>query len=182
MSGGETIVLLVVGLIVLFVIITVVKSVMIVPQASVAIVERLGRYKGTKEAGLAFLVPFVDKVRQRVDMREQVVTFPPQSVITQDNLTVHVDTVVYYKVIEPRDALYGVANFIDGVQNVTTTTLRNVVGGLSLEQTLTSREQINTALRGELDDATGRWASGSTGWRSRPSTRRRPSRTPWNGR
>ncbi|WP_185061366.1 SPFH domain-containing protein [Pseudonocardia eucalypti] len=130
---------------------------MIVPQASVAIVERLGRYKGTKEAGLAFLVPFVDKVRQRVDMREQVVTFPPQSVITQDNLTVHVDTVVYYKVIEPRDALYGVANFIDGVQNVTTTTLRNVVGGLSLEQTLTSREQINTALRGELDDATGRW-------------------------
>ena len=122
-----------------------------------SIVERLGRYKATKEAGLAVLVPFVDRVREQVDMREQVVTFPPQSVITQDNLTVHVDTVVYYKVIDPKSALYGVANFIDGVQNVTTTTLRNVVGGLSLEQTLTSREQINTALRGELDEATHRW-------------------------
>ncbi|HEY2207489.1 MAG TPA: SPFH domain-containing protein [Pseudonocardia sp.] len=153
----NAIALLVVALVVLFVIVTVVKSVLIIPQASVAIVERLGRYKATKEAGLAFLFPFVDKVRQRVDIREQVVTFPPQSVITQDNLTVHVDTVVYYKVIDPKSALYGVANFIDGVQNVTTTTLRNVVGGLSLEQTLTSREQINTALRGELDDATGRW-------------------------
>jgi regulator of protease activity HflC (stomatin/prohibitin superfamily) len=149
--------LVVVAIIVLLVIIIVVKSVQIIPQASVAIVERLGRYKATKEAGLAFLMPFVDKVRQRVDMREQVVTFPPQSVITQDNLTVHVDTVVYYKVIDPKSALYGVANFIDGVQNVTTTTLRNVVGGLSLEQTLTSREQINTALRGELDEATHRW-------------------------
>jgi regulator of protease activity HflC (stomatin/prohibitin superfamily) len=153
----NSVALLAIGLVVLLVIVTVVKSVIIIPQASVAIVERLGRYKATKDAGLAFLVPFIDKVRQRVDMREQVVTFPPQSVITQDNLTVHVDTVVYYKVIEPKSALYGVANFIDGVQNVTTTTLRNVVGGLSLEQTLTSREQINTALRGELDEATGRW-------------------------
>jgi regulator of protease activity HflC (stomatin/prohibitin superfamily) len=153
--GGAVLVLFVIF--VLVVIVTVVKSVLIVPQASVAIVERLGRYKGTKEAGLTFLVPFMDKVRQRVDMREQVVTFPPQSVITQDNLTVHVDTVVYYTVIDPKSALYGVANFIDGVQNVTTTTLRNVVGGLSLEQSLTSREQINTALRGELDEATHRW-------------------------
>ncbi len=150
-------VLVLIALFVLFVIVTLLRSVLIVPQASVAIVERLGRYKATKEAGLVILVPFVDKVRQRVDMREQVVTFPPQSVITQDNLTVHVDTVVYYKVIDPKSALYGVANFIDGVQNVTTTTLRNVVGGLSLEQTLTSREQINTALRGELDEATHRW-------------------------
>ncbi|WP_211261238.1 SPFH domain-containing protein [Pseudonocardia acaciae] len=157
MVEGNLIVLVVVALIVLFVIITVVKSVQIIPQASVAIVERLGRYKATKDAGLAFLVPFIDKVRQRVDMREQVVSFPPQSVITQDNLTVHVDTVVYYKVIDPKNALYGVANFIDGVQNVTTTTLRNVVGGLSLEQTLTSRDKINTALRGELDEATHRW-------------------------
>jgi regulator of protease activity HflC (stomatin/prohibitin superfamily) len=131
--------------------------VQIIPQASVAIVERLGRYKGTKEAGLAFLVPFVDKVRQRVDLREQVVTFPPQSVITQDNLTVHVDTVVYYKVIDPKSALYGVESYILGVQNVTTTTLRNVVGGMSLEGTLTSRGQINSVLRGELDEATGRW-------------------------
>ncbi|MGQ0479837.1 MAG: SPFH domain-containing protein [Pseudonocardia sp.] len=153
----ESVALLVVGLFVLLVIVVVVKSVRIVPQASVAIVERLGRYKATKEAGLAILVPFVDKVRQQVDMREQVESFPPQSVITQDNLTVHVDTVVYYKVIDPKSALYGVANFLDGVQNVTTTTLRNVVGGLSLEQTLTSRDKINTALRGELDEATHRW-------------------------
>jgi regulator of protease activity HflC (stomatin/prohibitin superfamily) len=153
--GG--VVLLLVAVFVLFVMVAVIRSVLIVPQASVAIVERLGRYKGTKEAGLTFLMPFVDKVRQRVDMREQVVTFPPQSVITQDNLTVHVDTVVYYTVIDPKSALYGVANFMDGVQNVTTTTLRNVVGGLSLEQSLTSREQINTALRGELDEATHRW-------------------------
>jgi regulator of protease activity HflC (stomatin/prohibitin superfamily) len=153
----NSIALLVVGLIALLVIITVVKSVQIIPQASVAIVERLGRYKSTKEAGLAFLVPFVDKVRQRVDLREQVVTFPPQSVITQDNLTVHVDTVVYYKVIDPKSALYGVESYILGVQNVTTTTLRNVVGGMSLEGTLTSRGQINSVLRGELDEATGRW-------------------------
>jgi regulator of protease activity HflC (stomatin/prohibitin superfamily) len=156
-EAGGAVVLVLVCLVVLFVIVTLVKSVRIVPQAQVAIVERLGRYKATREAGLAFLVPFVDRVRQQVDMREQVVTFPPQSVITSDNLTVHVDTVVYYKVIDPKSALYGVANFLDGVQNVTTTTLRNVVGGLSLEQTLTSREQINTALRGELDEATHRW-------------------------
>jgi regulator of protease activity HflC (stomatin/prohibitin superfamily) len=153
----NSIALLVAGLIALLVIVTIVKSVQIIPQASVAIVERLGRYKSTKEAGLAFLVPFVDKVRQRVDLREQVVTFPPQSVITQDNLTVHVDTVVYYKVIDPKSALYGVESYILGVQNVTTTTLRNVVGGMSLEGTLTSRGQINSVLRGELDEATGRW-------------------------
>jgi regulator of protease activity HflC (stomatin/prohibitin superfamily) len=144
-------------LIALFVIVVLVRSVRIIPQASVAIVERLGRYKSTKEPGLAFLVPFVDRVRQRVDMREQVVTFPPQPVITKDNLTVHVDTVVYYVVIDPKSALYGVADFMSGVHNVTTTTLRNVVGGLSLEETLTSRSQINSVLRGELDDATGRW-------------------------
>ena len=153
----NSVLLLVAGLVVLLVIIVVVKSVQIVPQASVAIVERLGRYCGTKEAGLAFLVPFVDKVRSRVDLREQVVTFPPQSVITQDNLTVHVDTVVYYKVIDPKAALYGVESYILGVQNVTTTTLRNVVGGMSLEGTLTSRGEINSVLRGELDEATGRW-------------------------
>ena len=157
MPVGNTVVGLLAVLVVLFVIVVIVRSVRIIPQASVAIVERLGRYKTTKEPGLAFLVPFVDKIRQRVDTREQVVTFPPQPVITKDNLTVHVDTVVYYVVIDPKSALYGVADFISGVRNVTTTTLRNVVGGLSLEETLTSRTQINNVLRGELDDATGRW-------------------------
>ena len=153
----ESVALVLVGLFVLLVIITVVKSVLIIPQASVAIVERLGRYKATKDAGLAVLVPFVDRVRQRVDMREQVVSFPPQSVITQDNLTVHVDTVVYFKVIDPKSALYGVESYLVGVEQITTTTLRNVVGGMSLEGTLTSRDQINTVLRGELDEATHRW-------------------------
>ncbi|HEY1974372.1 MAG TPA: SPFH domain-containing protein [Pseudonocardia sp.] len=157
MPVGNSVVAVLAVLVVLFVVVVIVRSVRIIPQASVAIVERLGRYKSTKEPGLAFLVPFVDKVRQRVDMREQVVTFPPQSVITKDNLTVHVDTVVYYMVIDPKSALYGVADFISGVRNVTTTTLRNVVGGLSLEETLTSRTQINSVLRTELDEATGRW-------------------------
>jgi regulator of protease activity HflC (stomatin/prohibitin superfamily) len=157
MVTGQTGVLLLVALIVLIVIVVVVRSVQIISQGSVAIVERLGRYRATKQPGLCFLVPFVDRVRQRVDMRQQVVSFPPQPVITQDNLTVHVDTVVYYTVIDPKAALYGVADFIDAVQNVTTTTLRNVVGGMSLEQSLTSRDQINTALRGGLDEATGQW-------------------------
>ncbi|WP_084215729.1 SPFH domain-containing protein [Pseudonocardia spinosispora] len=157
MGTGGAGLLLVVALLVLLVIIMIVKSVQIIPQGSVAIVERLGRYKTTKQPGLCFLMPFVDRVRQRVDMRQQVVSFPPQPVITQDNLTVRVDTVVYYTVIDPKNALYGVANYLDGVQNVTTTTLRNVVGGMSLEQSLTSRDQINTVLRGGLDEATGQW-------------------------
>ena len=104
-----------------------------------------------------FLVPFVDKVRERIDLREQVVSFPPQPVITEDNLTVNIDTVVYFQVTDPRAAVYEIANYIDGVEQLTTTTLRNVVGGMSLEQTLTSRDEINTQLRGELDEATGRW-------------------------
>ncbi|HYH34733.1 MAG TPA: SPFH domain-containing protein, partial [Nocardioides sp.] len=137
--------------------VVVVKSVLIVPQASVAIVERLGRYKGTKEAGLTFLVPFIDKVRQRVDMREQVVTFPPQPVITEDNLTVSIDTVVYFQVNDPVSATYEIANYITAVEQLTMTTLRNIVGGMDLEQTLTSREEINTGLRGVLDEATGKW-------------------------
>jgi regulator of protease activity HflC (stomatin/prohibitin superfamily) len=157
MGGTGSIVLLVAALVVLIFIVVLVKAVQIIPQGSVAIVERLGRFKTTKQPGLCFLVPFVDRIRQRVDMRQQVVTFPPQPVITQDNLTVHVDTVVYYTVIDPKAALYGVANFIGGVENVTTTTLRNVVGGMSLEESLTSRDQINSVLRGGLDEATGQW-------------------------
>jgi len=107
--------------------------------------------------GLTFLVPFLDKVRARIDLREQVVSFPPQPVITEDNLTVSIDTVVYFQVTDSRAAVYEISNYIVGVEQLTTTTLRNVVGGMSLEQTLTSRDSINTQLRGVLDEATGRW-------------------------
>ncbi|GAA2859723.1 SPFH domain-containing protein [Pseudonocardia halophobica] len=149
--------LVVVVLIVIFVIITLAKAVQIIPQATAAVVERLGRYKTTQDPGLAFLVPFVDRIRERIDLREQVVSFPPQPVITQDNLTVNIDTVVYFRVNDPKSAVYEISNYITGVEQITTTTLRNVVGGMTLEETLTSRDQINNVLRGELDDATGRW-------------------------
>lgn len=153
----DTALLIVIAVIVLFVVVTVAKSVQIIPQATAAVVERLGRYRSTLTPGLAFLVPFVDRIRERIDLREQVVSFPPQPVITQDNLTVNIDTVVYFRVIEPKSAVYEISNYIIGVEQITTTTLRNVVGGMTLEETLTSRDQINTVLRGELDEATGRW-------------------------
>jgi regulator of protease activity HflC (stomatin/prohibitin superfamily) len=152
-----TVLLIIVALLVLLVVVSLVKAVQIIPQATAAVIERLGRYKATADPGLVFLVPFVDKVRERIDLREQVVSFPPQPVITQDNLTVNIDTVVYYQVTDPKAAVYEISDYITGVEQITTTTLRNVVGGMSLEGTLTSRDEINTVLRGELDEATGRW-------------------------
>ncbi|GAA0927205.1 SPFH domain-containing protein [Pseudonocardia zijingensis] len=152
-----TVLLIVVVLLVLLVVVSLVKAVQIIPQATAAVIERLGRYKGTADPGLAFLVPFIDKVRERIDLREQVVSFPPQPVITQDNLTVNIDTVVYFQVTDPKAAVYEISDYITGVEQITTTTLRNVVGGMTLEGTLTSRDEINTVLRGELDEATGRW-------------------------
>ncbi|MFD1529920.1 SPFH domain-containing protein [Pseudonocardia aurantiaca] len=149
--------LVIVALLVLLVVVSLVKAVQVVPQATAAVIERLGRFKGTADPGLVFLVPFIDKVRERIDLREQVVSFPPQPVITQDNLTVNIDTVVYYQVTDPKAAVYEISDYIVGVEQITTTTLRNVVGGMSLEGTLTSRDEINTVLRGELDEATGRW-------------------------
>ncbi|HET6667007.1 MAG TPA: SPFH domain-containing protein, partial [Intrasporangium sp.] len=129
----------------------------IVPQQTAQIVERLGGYNKTLTAGIHFLVPFVDKVRANIDLREQVVTFPPQPVITSDNLVVSIDTVIYYSVIDAKAAVYEIANFIQGIEQLTVTTLRNVIGSLDLEQTLTSRDQINGQLRGVLDEATGKW-------------------------
>nr|WP_091614604.1 SPFH domain-containing protein [Amycolatopsis saalfeldensis] len=149
--------IVVVALLALFVIITVVKAIMVVPQAQSAVIERLGRFRTVASPGLTFLVPFLDKVRARIDLREQVVSFPPQPVITEDNLTVNIDTVVYFQVTDSRAAVYEISNYIIGVEQLTTTTLRNVVGGMSLEETLTSRDAINTQLRGVLDEATGRW-------------------------
>ncbi|WP_142239676.1 SPFH domain-containing protein [Mycobacterium sp. ST-F2] len=138
-------------------IVVVVKSVALIPQAEAAVIERLGRYSKTVSGQLTLLLPFVDKIRARVDLRERVVSFPPQPVITEDNLTVNIDTVVYFQVTSPQAAVYQISNYIVGVEQLTTTTLRNVVGGMTLEQTLTSRDQINAQLRGVLDEATGRW-------------------------
>ena len=145
------------GVLVVFAAIVVAKSVALIPQAEAAVIERLGRYSKTVSGQLTLLLPFVDRIRARVDLRERVVSFPPQPVITEDNLTVNIDTVVYFQVTNPQAAVYQISNYIVGVEQLTTTTLRNVVGGMTLEQTLTSRDQINGQLRGVLDEATGRW-------------------------
>src|SRR5204862_6693384 len=133
------------------------RSIRIVPQATAGIVERFGRYHRTLDAGLNMVTPFVDRLRPLIDLREQAVSFPPQPVITEDNLVVSIDTVVYFQVTDARAATYEIANYIQAVEQLTTTTLRNVVGGLNLEEALTSRDQINGQLRGVLDEATGKW-------------------------
>ncbi len=153
----NTLLVIVALLLVALVVTAIVRAVQIIPQATAAVVERLGRFKAVEEPGLVFLVPFVDKIRERIDLREQVRSFPPQPVITKDNLTVNIDTVVYYQVTEPKSAVYEIADYINGVEQTTTTTLRNVVGGMSLEETLTARDEINSQLRGELDKVTGGW-------------------------
>lgn len=143
-------------LITIFVVVLV-RSIRIIPQASAGLVERLGRYHRTLDAGLALIIPFIDRLRPLVDLRERVVSFPPQPVITSDNLVVEIDTVVYFQVTNPKSAVYEIENFIMGIEQITITTLRNVVGGIDLEQALTSRDSINNALRGVLDEATGKW-------------------------
>lgn len=156
--GPVEIVLIIAAIILaIFVISAIARSIQIVPQAETRVVERLGRYKKTMHAGMHLLVPFIDKVRQRVDMREQVVSFPPQSVITSDNLNVEIDTVIYFQVTDAKSAVYEIANYIVGMQQLTVTTIRNVIGTMDLEQTLTSRDQINGQLRAVLDEATGKW-------------------------
>ena len=149
--------LIALAVIVAFVAVLMAKSISIVPQAEAAVIERLGRYTRTVSGQLTFLVPFVDRIRAKVDLRERVVSFPPQPVITKDNLTVSIDTVVYFQVTNPQSAVYEINNYIVGVEQLTTTTLRNVVGGMTLEETLTSRDSINGQLRVVLDEATGRW-------------------------
>jgi regulator of protease activity HflC (stomatin/prohibitin superfamily) len=151
------VVLVLIALLLLFVVVLLAKTVRIVPQARAAIVERFGKYKGTLPAGLNIVVPFVDKVRYLIDLREQVVSFPPQPVITEDNLVVSIDTVIYFQVTDPVAATYEIANYIQAVEQLTMTTLRNIVGGMDLEETLTSRDAINSRLRGVLDEATGKW-------------------------
>src|SRR5512132_1155792 len=148
------IVLLVVAALVLL---TLARTIRIIPQARAGVVERLGRYSRTLTPGLTVVVPFVDRVLPLIDLREQVVSFPPQPVITSDNLVVSIDTVIYFQVTDPKSATYEIANYIQGIEQLTVTTLRNVIGGMQLEETLTSRDQINGQLRGVLDEATGKW-------------------------
>ncbi|WP_129838860.1 SPFH domain-containing protein [Streptomyces sp. RFCAC02] len=152
---GPIIIVLVV--LVVLVVIALVQTIQVIQQASAAIVERFGRYTRTLNAGLNIVVPFIDRIRNRIDLREQVVPFPPQQVITQDSLVVNIDTVIYYQVTDARAATYEVSNYIQAIEQLTVTTLRNIIGGMDLERTLTSREEINAALRGVLDEATGKW-------------------------
>jgi regulator of protease activity HflC (stomatin/prohibitin superfamily) len=149
--------LLIPVLIVTIFVVVLARAIRIIPQASAGIVERLGRYHRTLDAGLALIIPFIDRLRPLIDLRERVVSFPPQPVITSDNLVVEIDTVIYFQVTDPKSAVYEIENFITGIEQITITTLRNVVGGIDLEQTLTSRDSINSALRGVLDEATGKW-------------------------
>ncbi|KAA9086750.1 SPFH domain-containing protein [Microbacterium radiodurans] len=154
---GQIFVIVLLVVLAIFVIVVLFRAIRIIPQAYAGVVERLGRYQRTLAPGLNLLVPFIDRVLPLVDMREQVVSFPPQPVITEDNLVVSIDTVVYFQVTDARDATYEINNYLGAVEQLTTTTLRNVVGGLNLEQALTSRDEINSRLRLVLDEATGKW-------------------------
>src|SRR5947199_4783257 len=149
--------LIVVLAVALFVLVVLARTIRIVPQARAGVVERLGRYSRTLTPGLTIVVPFVDRIRDMIDLREQVVSFEPQPVITEDNLVVSIDTVIYFTVTDARAATYEIANYIQAIEQLTVTTLRNVIGGMALEKTLTSRDEINNQLRGVLDEATGKW-------------------------
>ncbi|MEZ0070304.1 regulator of protease activity HflC (stomatin/prohibitin superfamily) [Streptacidiphilus sp. MAP12-20] len=152
----ETVIIVLV-LVAVFVFFVLLRTIQVIPQAQAAIVERFGRYTRTLNAGLNIVVPFIDTVRNRLDLREQVQPFPPQPVITQDNLVVHIDTVIYFQVTDPRAATYEVQSYLQAIEQLTITTLRNIIGSMDLESTLTSRETINAGLRGVLDEATGKW-------------------------
>ena len=149
--------LVVLAVLVLFVLVVLARTVRVIPQARAGVVERLGRYSRTLTPGLTLIIPFVDRVKPLLDLREQVVSFDPQPVITQDNLVVNIDTVIYFQVTDPKSATYEIANPVNAIDLLAVTTLRNVIGGMTLEQTLTSRETINDQLRGNLDEATNKW-------------------------
>ena len=149
--------IIVLGVLAVVVLITIAQGVRIVPQARAGIVERLGRYQRTLDPGLALVVPYVDRVKPLLDMREQVVSFPPQPVITEDNLVIQIDTVIYFQVTDAKAATYEIADYLAAIEQLTVTTLRNVCGGMTLEDTLTSRDKVSAALRIVLDEATGRW-------------------------
>ena len=154
MGIGSMILGIIVVLIVIYIILSCVR---IVPQAQAYVIERLGAYNGTWSVGLHFKVPFIDRVARKVLLKEQVVDFAPQPVITKDNVTMRIDTVVYYQITDPKLYAYGVDNPIMAIENLTATTLRNIIGDLELDSTLTSRETINTKMRATLDEATDPW-------------------------
>ncbi len=141
----------------IIVLVILVSSIKIVPQAQAYVVERLGAYQGTWHVGVKFLIPFIDRVARRVTLKEQVVDFAPQPVITKDNVTMRIDTVVFFQITDPKLFAYGVENPLMAIENLTATTLRNVIGEMELDQTLTSREIINTKMRAALDVATDPW-------------------------
>jgi regulator of protease activity HflC (stomatin/prohibitin superfamily) len=144
-------------LVLLLVVGTIVRSVQIIPQAQARIVERFGRYNRTLYAGLNIVVPFIERLRPLMDLREQVVRFTPRPVITRDNLAVNIDTVIYFQITDPRAATYEIASYEVGVEQLVATILRKVVGGMDLDHALTSRDKINAELRKGLEDATGKW-------------------------
>lgn len=156
-SIGSVVLMAVLFIAAIFIIIAIWRAVLQVHQGYTVIVERLGKYHKTLKPGLHFLVPFIDSVRQRIDMREQVVPFPPQPVITSDNIVVNIDTVIYYQVTQPEAATYEIADPMSAIEQLAVTTLRNIIGSMDMEQALTGRDQINGQLRGVLDEATGRW-------------------------
>jgi regulator of protease activity HflC (stomatin/prohibitin superfamily) len=151
------VVLIVVIVVVVFALVLAARTIRVIPQARAGVVERLGRYSRTLEPGLTIVTPFIDRVKPLVDLREQVVNFSPQSVITEDNVVVGIETVLYFTITDPRSATYEIANPLQAIEQLTVTTLRNVIGGLTLEATLTARENVNTELRVVLDEATGKW-------------------------
>jgi len=151
-SYGLPVTAFVLALLLIFIVVALVRSVRIVPQSQAYVIERLGRFQAVFYGGFHLLVPFVDRVASRIDLREQVANFPPQSVITADQAMVSIDSVIYYQITDPRNATYEVANFIQAIEQLTATTLRNLIGSLDLEQTQTSRDSINKQLRGVLDE------------------------------
>ena len=157
MTGLDIFFIVLIAAVILLVVVTLSKSVKVVEQQRMVLVQRLGRYHRTLGPGLNVLVPFIDVAKYKVDMREQVVNFPPQPVITSDNLVVSIDTVLYFRVIDPKLVTYEIANYLQAIEQLTVTTLRNVIGSLDLERALTSREDINRHLSGVLDETTGRW-------------------------
>jgi regulator of protease activity HflC (stomatin/prohibitin superfamily) len=144
-------------LLVIIAIVLIVTNIRIVPQANAYVIERLGAYSGTWQVGLHVKIPLIDKVAQRVSLKEHVIDFPPQPVITKDNVTMEIDTVIYFQITDPKLYAYGVADPMSAIENLTATTLRNIIGDLELDQTLTSRELINTKMRLVLDEATDSW-------------------------
>ena len=149
--------LIVIAIVVMIVIGLLVTNIRIVPQARAYVVERLGAYHGTWQVGLHFKVPLIDKIARKVSLKERVIDFPPQPVITKDNVTMEIDTVIYFQITDPKLYAYGVESPMDAIENLTATTLRNIIGELELDESLTSREHINSKIRLVLDEATDPW-------------------------